>query len=100
MIESNTLPQIYIDELSKCLIDPVKVSQFLYSERFVSEVMLDEIETFKGTLDGKKTTLLSAIQTSVSSDHKKVNALVRVLSKFKETKFLSDQIVSEYGKKD
>ena len=95
MIESSTIPRIYIDKLSKCHIDPVKVSQFLYSERCVSEVMLDEIETLKGTLDEKKTTLLSAIQTSVSSD-----ALARVLSKFEETKFLSDQIISEYGEKD
>ena len=100
MIESSTRLQIYIDELSKCHIDPVKMSQLLYSERCVSEVTLDEIETLNSTLDDKKTTLLSAIQTSVSSDHKKVNALATVLSKFKETKFLSDQIISEYGEKD
>ena len=100
MIESRTRLQIYIDKLSKYHIDPVKVSQFLYSERCISEVTLDEIETLKGTLDEKKTTLLSAIQTSESSDHKKVNALARVLSKFEETKLLSDQIINDYGEKD
>ena len=99
MIESSTIPRIYIDKLSKCHIDPVKVSQFLYSERCVSEVTLDEIETLKGTLDEKKTTLLSAIHTATSSDHKKLKTLATVLSKFKETKMLSQRIISEYGKR-
>ena len=99
MIESSVRLQIYIDELSKCHIDPVKVSQFLYSERCITEATLDKIETLKGTLDEKKRTLLPAIQTAVFSDHKKMNALATVLSKFEETKLLSDQIISEYGKR-
>ena len=99
MIESSVRLQIYIDELSKCHIDPVKVSQFLYSEKCITEATLDKIETLKDTLDEKKRTLLSAIQTAVSSDVKKVYALATVLSKFEETKFLSDQIISEHGKR-
>ena len=56
------------------------------------------METLKGTLDEKKTTLLSAILTAISSDHKKLRVLATVLSKFEETQGLSERIVSEYGK--
>ena len=56
------------------------------------------METLEGSLDEKKTTLLSAIHTAVSSDHKKLIVLATVLSKFKETQGLSERIISEYGK--
>ena len=98
MIESSTRLQFYMDELSKCHIDPVKVSQFLYSERCINEATLDKIETLKdNTLDEKKTTLLSAIHIEVSSDHKKLKVLATVLSKFEGTKDLSKRIINEYG---
>ena len=49
--------------LSQSQINLVKVSQLLFSERCISEETLDRIETLKGILDEKKTTLLSAIYT-------------------------------------
>ena len=55
------------------------------------------MESLEGTLDEKKTTLLSAIQKAVSSDHKKLKILATVLSKFENTKQLSEKISSEYG---
>ena len=97
LIKAGRRLQIYIDELSKCHIDPVKVSQLLYSGKCISEVTLDEMETLEDGLDEKKTTLLSAIHVEVSSDYKKLKVLATVLSKFEETKMLSQRIISEYG---
>ena len=101
LIDSDVVIQTYIDELSKCLINPVNVSQLLFSERCISKETLDEMETFEieDILDEKKTTLLSAIHTAISSDHKKLKMLAKVLSKFEETKMLSEKIISEYGKR-
>ena len=91
--------QTYIDELSKCTINPVKMSQLLFSKRCINETTLNKTETLEDTLDKKKTILLSAIQTAISSDQKKVYALATVLSKFEETKLLSERIISEYGER-
>ena len=91
--------QSFIEEISQCLINPVKVSQLLFSVRCISEATLDKMESLKGTPDEKKTTLLSAIHTALSSDHKKLKVLTTVLSKFEETKMLSERIISEYGKR-
>ena len=91
--------QSFIGEMSQSLINPVKVSQLLFSERCISEETLDKIESLKGTQDEKKTILLSAIHTVISSDHKKLKILATVLSKFEETKILSQKIISEYGKR-
>ena len=91
--------QSFIGEMSQSLIDPVKVSQLLFSERCISEETLDKIESLKGTQDEKKTILLSAIHTVISSDHKKLKILATVLSKFEETKILSQKIINEYGKR-
>ena len=96
--KATAILQRHIDTLSQSLINPVKVSQFLFSERCISEETLDEMETSEESLDYKKTTLLSAIHTAVSSDHKKLNNLATVLSKFEETQGLSERIISEYGK--
>ena len=85
--------------MSQCLINPVKVSQLLFSERCIREETLDKMESLKGTQDEKKTTLLSAIQTAISSDHKKLKMLATILSKFEETKTLSEKIINEYGKR-
>ena len=97
LVKEDTL-QSFIVEMSQCLINPVKVSQLLFSERCISEETLDKIESLQRSPDEKKTTLLSAIHTAISSDHKKLNVLVTVLSKFEETKTLSERIINEYGK--
>ena len=81
--------------LSKSL---VKASQILYSERCISETTLNKMETLEGTLDEKKTILLSAIHTVISSDHKKLKLFTTVLSEFEETNLLSEMLTSEYGK--
>ena len=97
-MKENTL-QIFIEEISQSQINPVKVSQLLFSESWISEEALDRIETLQGTPDEKKSTLLSAIHIAISSDHKKLKVLATVLSKFEETKTLSERIISEYGKR-
>ena len=91
--------QSFIGEISQSLINPVKVSQLLFSERCITEETLDKMESLKGTPDEKKTILLSAIHIAISSDHKKLKVLATVLSKFEETKTLSEKIISEYGKR-
>ena len=95
---ASSIFQFHINALSRCLINPVKVSQLLFSERCISEETLDKMETLEGFVDEKKTTLLSAIHTAVSSDHKKLKVVATVLSTFQETKHLSERIISEYGK--
>ena len=56
---------------------------------------LDKMETVEGILDEKNITLLSAIYTAVSSDHKKLNVLATVMSNFKEMKTIFERIISE-----
>ena len=97
--EATSILQCHNDTLSHCLIDPIKVSQLLFSGTCISEETLDKIESLQGSPDEKKTTLLSAIHTAISSNHKKLKVLATVLSKFEETKMLSERIISEYGKK-
>ena len=89
----------YNDTLSQSMINPVKVSQLLFSEGCIKEVTLDKMETMEGILDEKKTTLLSAIHTPISLDHKKLKVLATILSKFEETKVLSEKIIIEYSEK-
>ena len=96
--DATSILQHYYTALSQALINPVQVSQLLYSERCISETTLDEIETLESSLDDKKTTLLTAISTAVSSDHKKLKVLGTVLSKFEETRSLANEILSTYGK--
>ena len=97
--EATAILQCHTDTLLQCLINPVKVSQLLFSEKYINEETLDKMESLQCSPDEKKTTLLSAIHTAISSDHKKLKVLATVLSKFKETKMLSERIISEYGKK-
>ena len=85
--------------MSQSQINPVKVSQLLFSERCISEETLDKMESLQGSPDEKKTTLLSAIHTTISSDHKKLKVLATVLPKFEEMKTLSERIISEYSKR-
>ena len=96
--EATGILQCHNDTLSQCLINPVKVSQLLFSERCINEETLDKMESLQDSPDEKKTTLLSAIHITISSDHKKLKVLATVLSKFEETKMLSKRIISEYGK--
>ena len=81
------------------MINPVKMSQLLFSKRCINEVTLDKIETLEGTLNEKKTFLLSAMHKELSSEHKKLKLLATVLSKFEETRHLADKINNEYCKK-
>ena len=74
------------------------MSQLLFSERCINEETLDKIETLEGMVDDKLKALLSAIHIAVSLDHNKLKVLMTVLSKFEETKQLSERIISEYGK--
>ena len=97
-MKENTL-QSFIEEMSQSQINLVKVFQLLFSERCINEETLDKMESLQGTPDEKKTTLLSAIHITISSDHKKLKVLATVLSKFEETKMLSKRIISEYGKR-
>ena len=90
--------QSFIGEMSQCLINPVKVSQLLFSERCICEETLDEMESLQSSPDEKKTTILSAIHTTISSDCKKLKVLATVLSKFEETRLLSEKFISEYSK--
>ena len=94
VVKEDTL-QIFIREMSQSLIDPVNVSQLLFSERCISEETLDKMESLQRSVDEKKRTLLSAIHTAISSDYKKLIVLATVLSKFEETKMLSERIISK-----
>ena len=103
-MDSSTTEAIIIlwhhtDTLSQSLINPVKVSQLLFSERCISEATLDQLETMEVVLNEKRMILLSAIHTTVSSDHKMLKVLATVLSKFEETKVLSEKIITEYSEK-
>ena len=76
------------------------MSQLLYGESCLNETTLDEMERIdhRPSLDGKRTTLISAIQKMVSNDHRKLKDIVTVLTKFKETKALAGKMMTEYGK--
>ena len=91
------LTEQHINELSQSLF--VQVSQILFSRRCISETILDEIETLEGTLDEKKTTLMSAVNTEVSLDPKILQVLGIVLTKFKEMTSIGNSILNMYGKK-
>ena len=60
----------------------MKVAQYLFSERCINETRLDEIETLETSLEEKKTNLLSAIHTTVSSDYNMLKVLAKALSTF------------------
>ena len=94
--EATSIFQSHTDTLSQCLIDPVKVSQLLFSKRCIDEPTLDKMETLEDSLD-KTTTLFSVMLTAISSDQKKLKVLATVLSMFEETKMLSEKMISEYG---
>ena len=76
------------------------MSQLLYSKGCISEATLDEMERIdqSRSLDGKKTTLLTAIQETVSSDYRKLKDITIVLSDVEETRDIANGIMTEYGK--
>ena len=54
------------------------MSQLLFNEKCISEAILNEMETLDSLVD-KKTTLLSAVHTTISLDHKKLKVVAIVL---------------------
>ena len=78
----------------------LEIAQLLYSKRCINEATLDEMERIdqSRSLDDKKTTLLTAIQKTVSNDYRKLKDIATALSVIKETKELADKILTNYGK--
>ena len=70
------------------------MSLLLYSERCISEVILDEMENLDDPIDSKRTTLLSTICTAVSSDDKNIKILAKVLSEFEKTRELANKLLN------
>ena len=85
----------YNQKLSQAL---VQASQLLYSEKCINEETLDEMENLEGTTEDKKTTLLKAIDESLSPSYEKLGKITSVMSRFKETKYLYEKITAQYGK--
>ena len=77
------------------------MSQLLYNKRCISEATLDEMERIdqSRSLDDKKTTLLTAIQETVSNDYRKLKDIATVLSDVEETKDIANRIMTEYNSK-
>ena len=90
----------YVPSLKEALVSPVQVSQLLYSKGCISEATLDEMERMdqSRSLDGKKTTLLTAIQETVSNDYRKLKDIATVLSDVEETRDVAQKILTEYGR--
>ena len=85
----------YHQALSEAL---VKASQLLYSQKCIEEDTLDEMETLNGETKDKKTILLAAIHKSLVSNCEKLGVITSVMTKFKETKFLAENLTAQYGK--
>uniref|UniRef100_A0A1X7SS75 Death domain-containing protein n=1 Tax=Amphimedon queenslandica TaxID=400682 RepID=A0A1X7SS75_AMPQE len=87
--------------LNEALVSPVQVSQLLYCKRCISEATLDEMERMDQgrSLDDKKTTLLTAIQETVSSDYRKLKDIATVLSDVEETRHIGNEIMTKYEEK-
>ena len=86
----------YMPSLRQALINPVEVSQLLYSERCINETTLDKVESIEGSLYDKKTLVLEALE-AVSADYEKFKVFLTMLSKFDETRSLAESIQSDYG---
>ena len=92
--------QDHVPSLNEGLVCPVQVCQLLYSKGCISEATLDEMERIdqSRSLDDKKTTLLTAIQETVSSDYRKLKDIATVLSGIEETRDVAQKILTEYGR--
>uniref|UniRef100_A0A1X7UH41 Death domain-containing protein n=1 Tax=Amphimedon queenslandica TaxID=400682 RepID=A0A1X7UH41_AMPQE len=87
-----------IQSLNEALVSPVQVSQLLYCKRCISEDTLDEMERIdqRRSLDDKKTTLLTAMQETVSHDYRKLKDIATVLSDVEETRDIGNEIMTKY----
>ena len=99
-VEAVSILQRHIHSLNEGLVSSVQVSQLLYNKRCIGEATLDEMERIdqSRSLDDKKTTLLTAIQETVSSDYRKLKDIATVLSDVEETRDIANRIMTEYGK--
>ena len=88
-----------IQSFNEALVSPVQVSQLLYCKRCISEATLDEMERIdeSRSLDDKNTTLLTAMQETVSSDYRKLKDIATVLFGVKETRDIANEMMTEYG---
>ena len=82
---------------AQALIYPVEMSQLLYSEGCIAEMALNKIESLEGSPQDRKANLMTAIHEGISLDHKKLKMLATVLSKFKETRLIGKDLLSEYS---
>ncbi|XP_019860406.1 PREDICTED: uncharacterized protein LOC109588730 [Amphimedon queenslandica] len=96
--EAVSILQKNIQSLNEALVSPVQVSQLLYSKRCISEATLDEMEKIDQgrSLDDKKTTLLTAMKETVSSDHRKLKDIATVLSDVEKTRDIGKEMVTKY----
>ncbi|XP_019854810.1 PREDICTED: uncharacterized protein LOC105313548 [Amphimedon queenslandica] len=99
--EAISILQRSIQSLNEALVSPVQVSQLLYCKRCISEATLDEMEKIdqRKSLDDKKTTLLTAMQETVSSDYRKLKDIATVLSDVEETRDIANGIMTKYEEK-
>ncbi|XP_019856617.1 PREDICTED: uncharacterized protein LOC109585109 [Amphimedon queenslandica] len=99
--EAFSIFQRNIQSLNKALVSLVQVSQLLYCKRCISEATLDEMERINQSrsLDDKKTTLLTAMKETVSSDYRKLKDIATVLSDVEETRDIGKKIMSKYEEK-
>ena len=88
------------NSLNEALVSPVQVSQLLYCKRCISEATLDEMERIdqSRSLDDKKTTLLTTMKETVSSDSRKLKDITTVLSDVEETRDIANKMMTKYGK--
>uniref|UniRef100_A0A1X7TD85 Death domain-containing protein n=1 Tax=Amphimedon queenslandica TaxID=400682 RepID=A0A1X7TD85_AMPQE len=98
--EAVSILQRNIQSLNEALVSPVQVSQLLYCKRCISEATLNEMERIdqRRSLDDKKTTLLTAMQETVSSDYRKLKDIATVLSDVEETRDIANKIMAKYEK--
>ena len=81
MIYTHCTCMLTIDTLLQCPIDPVKVSQLLFSKKCISEATLDKIEMLS-SLDEKKTTLLHLL------NQMRITIIIIILSFSSSSKYI------------
>uniref|UniRef100_A0A1X7TEG0 Death domain-containing protein n=1 Tax=Amphimedon queenslandica TaxID=400682 RepID=A0A1X7TEG0_AMPQE len=99
--EAVSILQRNIQSLNEAVVSPVQVSQLLYCKRCISEATLDKMERIdqRRSVDDKKTTLLTGMQETVSSDYRKLKDIATVLSDVKETRDIANEIMTKYEEK-
>ena len=88
-----------IQSLNEALVSPVQVSQLLYCKRCISEATLNEMERIdeSRSLDDRKTTLLTGMQETVTSDYRKLKDIATVLSDVEQTRDIANEMMTKYG---